>query len=220
MKKPLLTTLAVVCLLVIIGVIGYATRAVEIYTISTTSNQPTLKSGAFVVASRFKTPNRGNFIAFEKDKYFWLFRCIAKGGDVIEIKNAVVYVNGKLLTEPYTMKEYHITTKEVAAIADYLIKNNITAKEIYYGASLITLSDDEFKKLNKDLKPFAKIKAARADENLFPPFSKKGYNEDNIGPLKVPANSYFVLGDDRHNAFDSRYFGFVKANEVISTVLF
>jgi signal peptidase I len=220
MKKKLLITLTVLGLLVIIGAIVYLTRAIEIYAVSTTSNQPTLKNGGFVVASRLKKPKKNTFIAFEKDKYFWLFRCIAEGGDVIEMKNAVIYVNGKMLNEPYTMKEYQLPTKDILAISDYITKNNIATREIYYGTSLIAMSDEQFKSLNKSLKPFAKAKGAKADDNLFPGFAKKGFNEDNLGPIKVPANSYFVLGDDRHNAFDSRYFGFVKASEVVSTVMF
>lgn len=47
----------------------------------------------------------------------------------------------------------------------------------------------------------------------------KPWNADHFGPVRVPEGAYFVLGDNRHNAMDSRFIGFVRADEVLGTVV-
>jgi signal peptidase I len=43
---------------------------------------------------------------------------------------------------------------------------------------------------------------------------------DNFGPVTLPEDSYFVMGDNRDNSNDSRYWGFIQRDDVIGKPLF
>jgi signal peptidase I len=219
MKRTIIITLIIVSCLFIAWYVAGITHMFEVVAISATSSQPTYKPGDKVFASKFKKPDNNLTILFKgPDKATWLFRCIGKEGDVIEMKHETVYLNGKILNEPYAWNEYCIRKDQLNLIIGYIEQNKNTVNAINDSLFFIALTSKEIKEYNLDLKPYAAPKDS-INPGIYPDFKRMGYNEDNFGPLKIPKDCYFVLGDNRHDAFDSRYFGFVKKEDVISTVL-
>jgi signal peptidase I len=139
---------------------------IQAFRIPSESMKNTLLVGDFLFVNKFEygpkipfthtrlpglhAPHRGDVIVFQfpqdptKD---FIKRCIATGGQTIEVKNKVVYVNGQALREPY---------------------------------------------------------AIHSDPTLRP----SGFDpRDNFGPFTVPPGQMFMMGDNRDNSNDSRYWG-------------
>jgi signal peptidase I len=54
--------------------------------------------------------------------------------------------------------------------------------------------------------------AVHNEEVIFP---KSIQPRDNFGPVKIPEGTIFVMGDNRDQSYDSRFWGFVRLEDVI-----
>jgi len=219
LKKTVIILVTLGGLMLTMFIVARLTHVIDVWSITSESNEPTLRYGNIVFASRFIKPDHGKFVCYRPPgkKGSWIHRCIGVAGDIVEIKNGEVYVNGQALTEPYTWNEYYIDPQQKKAIAGYIEKFNYPLNPFADSTEVITFSEADRKNYHLKLDRVITGKGA-VDSTLFKDFARQGFNIDNFGPVKVPPNSYFLLGDNRHNAMDSRFLGFIKEADIVSTV--
>ena len=131
---------------------------IEPYYIPTGSMEPTLMVNDRIIVSKvnyhFTEPKRGDIVVFKYPKdttRSFVKRLIGLPGDVVEIKDSMLYVNGQATPEEYL---------------------------------------------------------------------PLGLEYADFGPVQVPENNYFMLGDNRDNSEDSRYWGFLPQDLMVGKAVF
>src|SRR5881398_716921 len=162
--------------------------------------QREIKRGDIIV---FKYP--GNPFDPERDKQEdnipykvnYVKRVIGLPGDTVEVKGLRVFINGQPLPE-HVIVARNINDKAPLEIIEDTPRKGDEPYDVYY-----------FERT---------VNAARTGQET-------GSSPDfhfavNGKPAKVPANSYFVMGDDRDNSLDGRAWGFVPRDLVIGRAMF
>lgn len=161
-----------------------------------------LREPAFQDRVVFKPPMRGLQLAGITDPNTdYVKRCIGLPGDIIEIRNGMLYRNNALVTEDYVRKE--------AGVGGELIRPiNGNFKLVTYKGKLIPL-------LKMQLEPTNSFSA--------PEYAVDPADEEKLWDMpaeKVPPGYFLMIGDNRNESADGRFWGLVPRENIVGRVWF
>lgn len=196
--------------------------------VSTTSMEGTLTQGQSIRISPSVHINRNDIIVFkhieDNKEQYWVYRVVGQSGDKLEIKNADLYINDEYIEAPTKIKFSYIVTLENNLPND--LTKGFEGEKLTDKTYMLFLTNDDKEKLTELYENVEIIRIAShrnfRNKALFLINEQNRWNVDYYGPLVIPTDNneklYFVLGDNRHNAKDSRYIGYIKESDIIGIV--
>lgn len=196
----------------------------EAYQIPSSSMRPDLTVGDFILVNKFdlgiREPitnrviipvhkiQRGDVIVFKDQQVKnrdLIKRVVAVGGDTISYDNKRLIINGVPLdyvdAGTYAYTENIPTQGPVTFVNEKYIENLTGVKH-----PIITWDK---------VPPFFPSQVQQ-----FPHSENCTYNNDQSFKCTVPDGEYFMMGDNRDNSFDSRYWGFVPDKAVLGRAIY
>ncbi|MDW8303413.1 MAG: signal peptidase I [Acidobacteriota bacterium] len=208
------------------------TFVVQAVTVPTASMQNTILVGDYLLVNKFIFPAGGDTVSFLPQREIqrgdiivfkypgnrvdpasdrrrglvpyqisYVKRVIALPGETVEFRNNNVYINGELLPE------HRITADMPVGVVDE-------------DSSALQVKSEEPREPNQLWDVYyssASMESARKGNLPVDPRMNFGVPGKVI---KVPEDSYFVMGDNRDNSDDSRFWGFVHRDLIIGKAMF
>jgi signal peptidase I len=200
-----------------------------------------VKTNGTSIHQQKKLKNGGMFISMEKFREMGLsaLDITSEEGNMQNIQNGDVAING---SDSYIMRLNSETLAKIKALpnvveVDTLLseKNEVdhmgdrcypdnptlTWNKEYYGTIYIPRKGDVIKLDSFNYYMYKRVITAYEGSSSFEMRDGKFYNEGKeIASYQFKDNYYFMMGDNRHNSLDSRFWGFVPETHIVGKALF
>jgi signal peptidase I len=194
----------------------------EPFKIPSSSMRPTLQVGDFILVNKFTyglrmpiveakflplgEPRRGDVVVFRypvNPSQDFIKRVVGIGGDVVTYQDKKLTVNGKPFPQVRDGTYGYLETLRYETLDKYLeTAHNGDATHAY----AIGIDPSRAPVYPQNVRPF-------------PQRDNCDYNDRGF-TCKVPAGHYFMMGDNRDNSDDSRYWGFVPDDHIRGKAFF
>jgi signal peptidase I len=209
---------------------------VESYRIPTGSMENTLMAGDFLFVNKYvygaKIPftdsrlpvvqpiQRGDIIVFKfpKDRSLnYIKRCVALPGDLLEIRDRKLYVNGKESALPEHAQ--FLGDPMMKGLGDFQIFPRFsTFNKDYYGPLQIPRKGDVVELTPETYSLYSSLIADEGHEVSLTG-SLVFVDGTPVSTYTVEKNYYFAMGDNRDNSLDSRFWGFLPETDIVGEAM-